>query len=71
MANHILRLPDVKARIGVERSSIYAKLDPKSKQHDPSFPKPIRLGGRAVGWLDTEITQWLEARIAERDSRTA
>jgi prophage regulatory protein len=31
------------------------------------FPKPIRLGVRSVGWLETEITAWQRARVAERD----
>lgn len=69
MAIHILRLPELKLRIGVKRSSIYGKLDPKCKQFDPSFPKPVRLGGRSIGWVDFEISQWLEARVAERDAK--
>jgi prophage regulatory protein len=31
------------------------------------FPRPIRIGERQVGWLVSEITQYLQARIAERD----
>lgn len=32
------------------------------------FPKRIRLGQGRVGWLETEITAWLEAKIRERDT---
>ena len=32
-----------------------------------TFPKPIPLGEKAVGWLEDEIIQWQKDRIAERD----
>jgi len=35
---------------------------------DGTFPKPIKLGARAVGWLESEIEEWLQARIEKRDS---
>ena len=33
------------------------------------FPKPIKISGRRVAWLDTELIEWQEARIAERDAQ--
>lgn len=59
----ILRLPAVKARVSLSRSCIYDKLDPKSRRHDATFPKPVKLGRRAVGWVESEIQQWIEQRI--------
>ena len=50
----ILRLPAVKLRTGLSRSTIYAKVA-RGK-----FPKPISLGPRAVGWLESEVTQAIE-----------
>lgn len=35
-----------------------------------SFPKPVSLGGRAVAWVAEEIDEWIEGRVAERDSGT-
>jgi len=58
MATLILRLPDVKKRTGLSRSTIYSRVG----QH--LFPQPISLGGRAVGWVESEIQEWLEKRIA-------
>lgn len=56
--NHtILRLPAVKATTGLSRSTIYLRVA------QGAFPKPVSLGGRAVGWLDTEIQMWLQDRI--------
>jgi prophage regulatory protein len=57
MATAILRLPIVKARTGLSRSTIYLRLS------EGTFPKPVSLGGRAVGWIESEIQQWLEHRI--------
>jgi prophage regulatory protein len=57
MPKSILRLPEVKARTGLSRSTIYLRISAGS------FPKPISLGGRAVGWIDSEINDWLNEQI--------
>lgn len=58
MATVILRLPTVKARTGLSRSTIYLRMA------QGAFPKPIPLGGRAVGWVEEEIDGWLQQQIA-------
>lgn len=58
MVTSILRLPAVKARTGLSRSTIYLCVA------GGSFPRPAGLGGRAVGWVESEIQQWLEQQIA-------
>jgi prophage regulatory protein len=57
MANIILRLPAVKARTGLSRSTIYLRISAGS------FPKPVSLGGRAVGWIEAEVNDWLNHQI--------
>ena len=57
MATAILRLPTVKARTGLSRSTIYLRIS------EGRFPKPVSLGGRAVGWIEQEITEWLNQQI--------
>ena len=64
MSSTILRLPAVIARTGLRRSTIYAR----AKQG--TFPKPIKLGPRAVGWVESEIEQFLEARIQQAREET-
>lgn len=54
----ILRRPEVEARTGLSRSTIYLKVA------QGLFPKPISLGPRAVGWLATEIEAWLQEQVA-------
>jgi prophage regulatory protein len=58
----ILRLPEVRRRTGRSTSSIYADMQ------RGNFPRPIKLGAQAVGWLETEISDWTSARIRERDA---
>jgi hypothetical protein len=43
----------------------------KRYPRDSTFPAPVPLGPRAVGWLETEIMEWQERRIAERGKRAA
>ena len=57
MATVILRLPNVKARTGLSRSTIYLRIS------EGRFPKPVSLGGRAVGWIESEVDNWLEQQI--------
>jgi prophage regulatory protein len=55
----ILRLPAVKAATGLSRSTIYLRIA------QGTFPRPIGLGSRAVGWLDSDIRAWQRQRIEE------
>ena len=57
MATAILRLPAVKDRTGLSRSTIYLRIS------EGKFPKPVSLGGRAVGWVEVEIEDWLTQQI--------
>jgi len=62
MAQAILRRKQVEARTGLSRSTIYLHMK------KGVFPKPISLGARAVGWLESEVSEWLDQRI--KQSRT-
>ena len=53
-----LRLPEVLARTGLSRSTVYVRLD------QGSFPRPVSLGARAVGWIESEVDEWIRERIA-------
>ncbi len=57
MSENILRLEAVKVRVGLSRSTIYARVKLGE------FPAPIGLGARAVGWLESEIDEWLSEQI--------
>jgi predicted DNA-binding transcriptional regulator AlpA len=57
-----LRLPEVKAITGLSKSSLYGLI------RENSFPRPVRLGQRAVAWISSEIKQWAAERV--RSSRS-
>ena len=59
MTNAILRLPVVKNRTGLARSTIYLRIA------EGKFPKQISLGGRAVGWVESEIETWVATQIEQ------
>lgn len=55
----ILRRKQVEARTGLSRSTIYDRIKAGT------FPAPISLGAKAVGWIESEIDAWLNARVEE------
>ena len=62
MSIKINRLPAVKDKTGLSRSSIYLRMS------KGEFPQSISLGDRAIGWLESDIEQWLEEKIAASKS---
>jgi len=61
----LIRLQQVMVMTGLGRSTIYKYVS------DNWFPKPVPLGGRSVGWLESEVHEWILARIEERDTKFA
>lgn len=55
-----LRRHEVEARTGLARSTIYERVK------GGTFPAPVPLGAKAVGWVEAEIEAWAEACIAGR-----
>src|SRR5215472_10036479 len=49
----ILRLPDLRAKVPLSRSVIYQRIA------EGTFPAPISLGPRAVGWVEEDIERWI------------
>jgi prophage regulatory protein len=56
MMHQILRRPAVEAATGLSTSTIYDMMA------RGDFPRPVRLGKRAVGWRERDVTEWLESR---------
>lgn len=62
----IIRRKQLEYKTGLSRSGIYAKLKLNPKRpndYDPTFPKPISVGAKAVGWVESEVDVWLKDRI--------
>ena len=58
--HRILRRAEVEAKTGFKRAHIYNLIKVGK------FPKPLRLGVRAIGWDSVEIDQWISDRLRER-----
>jgi prophage regulatory protein len=61
----IIRLKEVIESTGLARSTIYKYIA------EETFPKPVSLGERSVGWVESEVHDWILARIEERDLTVA
>ena len=64
MIKKIYRLPDVMNITGLSRSSIYLRISTNE------FPKPVKLGRRAVGWPEESIIAW-QAKMMEAQDESA
>jgi prophage regulatory protein len=60
MTDTLLRLPEVMRRVGLKKSSIYARV------HAGTFPKPTREGG-VSRWFESEIDDYIAGLKARRD----
>ena len=62
----VLRIKQVQDRVGLSRSTIYDRMNSASPRYDSSFPKPMKIGISAIGWLESSISNWIEARPNSR-----
>ncbi|HEX9593189.1 MAG TPA: AlpA family transcriptional regulator [bacterium] len=53
-----LRLPEVKRRTALGRSTIYKRVE------EGTFPAPVRIGSRAVAWSSHEVAEWIASTLA-------
>ena len=58
MKTRFIRLSEVSVRTGLSRATIYQHIKVGR------FPAQVKLGLRAVGWIESEIDDWIEARIS-------
>jgi prophage regulatory protein len=63
-AGAILRRTQVEVEVGLKRSTIYQRMQ------EGTFPRPIRLGERAVGWRASDIERFLENPAGYRVSHS-
>jgi prophage regulatory protein len=60
MAETLQKLLDVKKATALSRSSIYLKMT------EGTFPRPVKLGPRAVAWRSSDIQRWIDERPETR-----
>ncbi len=62
-SDSVLRINDVCSMLGLSRSTIYGKINPSSVQYDSGFPKPFKIGAKAVAWSRIEMANWLNSMM--------
>lgn len=58
MTATLMRRPAVLLMTGLSRSALYAQMQAGC------FPRPVRIGARAVAWREADIAQWIQSRAA-------
>ncbi|WP_040628249.1 helix-turn-helix transcriptional regulator [Mucilaginibacter paludis] len=61
----IMRLPEVIYNTGLARSTIYQKIAAAK------FPAPITLGPKSVGWLQSDVQNWIQEKINQTQTNRA
>lgn len=56
-----IRLDEVMSRTGLKRANIYLRMK------NGTFPKNIYIGAKNVVWLESEITEWMQEKINQRN----
>ncbi len=57
----VIRLPEVEQKCGLRKTAIYGLIG------KGAFPRPIPLAAKHVGWVESEIDDWISSRIAARE----
>ena len=60
--SNILLCARVCEMLSISKSTLYDWINPKSPRYDNHFPRPIKLGSSAVGWVEIELEAWLVIR---------
>lgn len=61
----LLRLPEVERRTGLKRSAIYQRIERNE------FPSPVKVTAKAIGWPESEVAGWVQARITASRTQAA
>ncbi len=57
----LIRLKEVMRLTGLARSTVYKVMK------EGRFPASVALRGKAVAWVESEVQEWIPARLRERD----
>ena len=61
MTSHqLLRLKQVEVKTGLKRSQVYLYMK------EGTFPRSIKIGPASVAWLETEVAEWINLKLANR-----
>ena len=62
----MISIEQVEDCIGLSSSTIYDMLNKRSKRYDPTFPVQVKMTKGRVAWVESEVAQWIERKMAAR-----
>ncbi|WP_027711505.1 helix-turn-helix transcriptional regulator [Dickeya chrysanthemi] len=65
MSNNLIRLPEVQRRTGYSKAWLYRLIN------QDRFPQPVKIGSRSIAFVESEIDDWINQRIAESRGEVA
>ncbi|MBP2835699.1 MULTISPECIES: helix-turn-helix transcriptional regulator [Dickeya] len=65
MSNNLIRLPEVQRRTGYSKAWLYRLIS------QDRFPQPVKIGSRSIAFVESEIDDWINQRIAESRGEVA
>lgn len=65
MSNSLIRFSDVQRRTGYSKAWIYRLMS------NGKFPESVKIGPRAIAFVESEIDEWINQRIAESRGKVA
>lgn len=65
-SENIIRVKQVAERLGISAAAVWNKTNPKHRSYCPDFPKPFKVSANITGWLESEISAYIEMLAATR-----
>lgn len=65
----VLRVKQVALRLGISTAAVWYKVNPKSRHYDADFPQPFKISASATGWLESEISSYIEKLASSRNKK--
>ncbi|WP_390903991.1 helix-turn-helix transcriptional regulator [Variovorax boronicumulans] len=63
MRNTTASLQGSRRPYGVSRSSLHERQNPKSRYHDKTFPSPVQIEQRAIGYREDKLDAWIASQL--------
>ncbi len=65
MTNTLIRLPEVQRRTGYSKAWVYRLMS------QGKFPTSVKIGTRSIAFIESEVNEWINQRIAESRGEAA
>lgn len=64
--SNIIRVREVLEKLGISKSSLYGMRREGGPYYDATFPLHLYVGKRSIGWIESDIDQWIESQKQQR-----